>query len=218
MTERFEKKQSCGFSLVETLAVVAILVILLSVSAVAAAYYRDYLKITELDNAAREIYMAAENRAVLLEGGQLDAALGVTSLAEGGTPAQPIFIAKDEAAGKGLLTAGAIDPALLDGDFYIFYDPSSGAVTDVFYAEKPINQMSESDTAVFYEAWSGASRDAARRYGPYAGLLWRGAEGAGPLHPPARAGGYGGNRECGAAYGKGHLQDSRGRPEANGRL
>ena len=120
MTERFEKKQSCGFSLVETLAVVAILVILLSVSAVAAAYYRDYLKITELDNAAREIYMAAENRAVLLEGGgQLDAALGVTSLAEGGTPAQPIFIAKDEAAGKGLLTAGAIDPALLDGDFYI---------------------------------------------------------------------------------------------------
>lgn len=172
MTERFEKKQSCGFSLVETLAVVAILVILLSVSAVAAAYYRDYLKITELDNAAREIYMAAENRAVLLEGGgQLDAALGVTSLAEGGTPAQPIFIAKDEAAGKGLLTAGAIDPALLDGDFYIFYDPSSGAVTDVFYAEKPINQMSESDTAVFYEAWSGASRDARMRPGDMGPML-----------------------------------------------
>lgn len=172
MTERFEKKQSRGFSLVETLAVVAILVILLSVSAVAAAYYRDYLKITELDNAAREIYMAAENRAVLLEGGgQLDGALGVTSLAEGGTPAQPIFIAKDEAAGKGLLTAGAIDPALLDGDFYIFYDPSSGAVTDVFYAEKPIDRMGESDAAVFYAAWSGASRDARMRPGDKGPML-----------------------------------------------
>ena len=43
MVQRFENKGSRGFSLVETLAVVAILVILLSLSAVAAAYYRDYL-------------------------------------------------------------------------------------------------------------------------------------------------------------------------------
>ena len=67
MTEHMENRRTRGFSLVETLAVVAILAILLSLSAVAAAYYRDYLKITELDNAAREIYMAAENRAVLLD-------------------------------------------------------------------------------------------------------------------------------------------------------
>ena len=59
MTKHVKKQRNHGFSLVETLAVVAILVILLSLSAVAAAYYRDYLKITELDNAAREIYMAA---------------------------------------------------------------------------------------------------------------------------------------------------------------
>ena len=70
MRKRIADKRNSGFSLVETLAAVAILVILLSVSAVAAAYYRDYLKITELDNAAREIYMAAENRAVLLDGGR----------------------------------------------------------------------------------------------------------------------------------------------------
>ena len=63
--DRFDNKNK-GFSLVEMLAVVAILIILLGVSAVGVVYYRDLLKITELDNAAREIYMAAENRAVLL--------------------------------------------------------------------------------------------------------------------------------------------------------
>ena len=90
MTKHVKKQRNHGFSLVETLAVVAILVILLSLSAVAAAYYRDYAKITELDNAAREIYMAAENRAVLLNsGGQLDGALGVAPLAEGGTRPSP---------------------------------------------------------------------------------------------------------------------------------
>ena len=61
-----KKNWTYGFTLVETLAAVAVLVILLGVSAVAVAHYRKYMKITELDHAAREIYMAAENRAVLL--------------------------------------------------------------------------------------------------------------------------------------------------------
>ncbi len=138
MAERFAHKKNCGFSLVETLAVVTIIVILLSISAVAAAYYRDYLKITELDNAAREIYMAAENRAVLLGGGgQLDKTLedGAATLAEGGAESASVYVDEDGAASLGLLTAGAVDPALLDGKFYIVYDRASGAVTDVFYAE-----------------------------------------------------------------------------------
>lgn len=172
MTKHVKKQRNHGFSLVETLAVVAILVILLSLSAVAAAYYRDYLKITELDNAAREIYMAAENRAVLLNsGGQLDGALGAAPLAEGGTPAQPIHISKSDAAEKGLLTAGAIDPALLDGDFYIFYNPASGAVTDVFYAEKDILYMGLSDPIDFLTVWSKKSRDDRMRPGDVGPML-----------------------------------------------
>lgn len=172
MTKRVKKQRNHGFSLVETLAVVAILVILLSLSAVAAAYYRDYLKITELDNAAREIYMAAENRAVLLNsGGQLDGVLGVAPLAEGGTPAQPIHISKSDAAEKGLLTAGAIDPALLNGDFYIFYNPASGAVTDVFYAEKDILYMGLSDPIDFLTLWSKKSRDDRMRPGDVGPML-----------------------------------------------
>lgn len=143
MGQRFENRRNRGFSLVETLAVVAILVILLSISAVAASYYRDYLKITELDNAAREIYMAAENRAVLLDSsGRLEGLLSASTLAEGGAADSP-WITKDDAAAKELLTAGAIDPALLKGDFRIVYDPDSFAVTDVFYAESAITKTKE---------------------------------------------------------------------------
>ena len=70
MRKKVSKKWNKGFTVVEMLAVVAIIVILLGISAVGVVYYRDYLKITELDNAARDIYMAAENRAVLLSGGK----------------------------------------------------------------------------------------------------------------------------------------------------
>lgn len=59
-----------GFTLIETLLATVILVVLLGISVTAAAYYRNYLKIARLDNAAREIYMAAENRAVLLANGR----------------------------------------------------------------------------------------------------------------------------------------------------
>lgn len=147
MRKRIADKRNSGFSLVETLAAVAILVILLSVSAVAAAYYRDYLKITELDNAAREIYMAAENRAVLLDGGrQLEPALPADQVVtlsaspEGGIPAgtEARYISEANTdALEVLLPAGTVDPALLEGHFYIVYEPVSGAVTDVFYTEAP---------------------------------------------------------------------------------
>ena len=172
MDQRFENRGNRGFSLVETLAVVAILVILLSISAVAAAYYRDYLKITELDNAAREIYMAAENRAVLLSGGgQMDKALadgGAVLLAEGGDgPCCVTYTGPGSGTLGGLLTSGAIDPALLNGQFHIVYDQASGAVTDVFYTEGPGDPE--------YQRRSRHRRRPGRTDagGPHAGLLRR---------------------------------------------
>ena len=52
-------KNRHGFTLVEMLVVVAVLVILLAVSAVGVVRYLRQTRITELDNAAREIYLAA---------------------------------------------------------------------------------------------------------------------------------------------------------------
>ena len=63
-------KNRRGFTLVETLLVIAVLVILLAVSAVGVAVYLRQAQVTELDNAAREIYLAAQNRAILLQGSQ----------------------------------------------------------------------------------------------------------------------------------------------------
>jgi len=141
-------KRSGGFTLVETLVTVAILVILLGLSLVGAAYYKDYLKITELDNAARDIYMAAENRAVLLQNsGQLRASavpLGETepkdplTLTVGGiTAAVGTVSSADADLLKELLPLGTIDPALrTDGhSFFILYDQATGHVEEVFYAE-----------------------------------------------------------------------------------
>lgn len=174
MRKRVEHKRNSGFSLVETLAAVAILVILLSLSAVAVAYYRDYLTITELDNAAREIYMAAENRAVLLDGGsQLEPALPadrvvtLSASLEGGIPAgtEARYISEtDTDVLEELLPAGTVDPALLDGHFYIVYEPASGSVTDVFYSEKP--GIPSIDDAF---AWARQGRDYRMKQTPMLG-------------------------------------------------
>lgn len=178
------KKWNSGFTLVETLAAVAVLVILLGLGSVAVAYYRDYLRITELDNAAREIYMAAEHRAVLLSGSRR---LG--GLVEDGGPVQlSAAVAEDgadearyvssENLSAALLDAGSIDPALWDGHFYIVYEPVSGSVTDVFYAEKSIETLVGADFQTFYNVWTMADRVDRMRARPMLGYYGGGmAEG-----------------------------------------
>lgn len=150
-----------GFSMVEMLAVVAIIVILLGISMVAVVRYRDLLKITELDNAAREIYMAAENRAVLLSGArrlnnQVDAAGENTTLTASlhSGANEDLYYVSRAGIGEELLTVGSIDPALRDGDFYIVYDKNSGSVTDVFYAEEPMGALVGGDFETFYDTWA----------------------------------------------------------------
>lgn len=135
MEQNRNGKGSGGFTLVETLLVTAILVILLGLSLVGAAYYRDYLKITELDNEAREIFMAAENRAVLLENsGESVSLLGEKT--EGSTVMLSNREAADSVKLADLLPAGVIDPALREGHFFILYDAGTHHVTEVFYAKK----------------------------------------------------------------------------------
>ena len=125
MRERFFQKKNSGFTLVETLAAVAILVVLLGISAVAVLRLQKYLEITRLDNAARGIYMAAQNRAVLLSGGKQLKALvqgednAVSLAARTGEEAPLYYVAhtaeKTDPALEQLLTAGSIDPALRQG-------------------------------------------------------------------------------------------------------
>lgn len=163
MEKRCLDNRNSGFSMVEMLAVVAILIILLGISMVSVAHYRDLLKITELDNAAREIYMAAENRAVLLSGARrLNSQVGkagtptkLTGRAGDGEAAGLYCVSKTGVENSGeLLTLGSIDPALLDGDFYIVYDLDGGSVTDVFYAESSLSSLIDGGFDAFYADWA----------------------------------------------------------------
>lgn len=130
-----KKIRNGGFTLLETLLTVAILIILMALSAVGVARYKDYLDVTELDNAARDIYMAAENRAVLLQ----NSGASVKLLSTGGGGGDPVVLTSTqlkEDSNRDLLPAGTIDPALWKGDFRIVYDQTTGHVKEVFYAEK----------------------------------------------------------------------------------
>lgn len=130
-----------GFTLLETLFTVAILVVLLGLSVVGAARYQDALKITELDNAARSIYMAAENRAVLLQNsGASVSLLGEKKTGSSGSVKLSNKKAADIDKLADLLPAGVIDPALWEGHFYVVYDACSHHVTEVFYAKESFGE------------------------------------------------------------------------------
>lgn len=152
--------RSSGFTLVEALAATAILIILLGLSAVGVARWRDPLKITELDNAARAIYMAAENRAVLLQNSGASFSLladspgeGITasevSVTQDGTEQTVSLCVLSDAARADildeLLPAGVIDPSLRDGHFYILYDKNTCHVFEVFYAEEKFDKTELND-------------------------------------------------------------------------
>lgn len=198
MNELLQKKNN-GFTLVETLVAAGILAILIAVSAVGLARARAMLKITEMDNAARSIYMAAENQAVLLKNGKrlgslvkktgtgdnaIQATAAVAGVAEGEEAAAPVelyYIQGSDPAMERLLPAGSIDPALWDGDFYVFYEPVSGCVTDVFFCETAIGGMDQA----FYNTWTTATREERTKpmLGYYGGGQAEGEE-TGPASAP----------------------------------
>lgn len=203
MRKKLSQKRNHGFTLVETLVAAGILAVLLAISAVGVVRARALLKITELDNAARSIYMAAENQAVLLKNGKrlnslvvktgtndnsIQAEAGVAGVAEGADPVSQVklyYIPKADAAMPQLLPQGSIDPALWDGDFVVFYEPVSGCVTDVFYAEKGIDTITDEEMGqAFYSRWTTAGRT--ERMEPMLGY-YGGGQAEGKENGPASA-------------------------------
>lgn len=161
-----------GFTVHEMLLVVAILIVLLAVSIVGLVSYTRKLHLAELDNSAREIFLAAQNRAILLSGGQRLEGLVVKSGdanridhvevlpgAEETTQISVYYIHCSDDDIEELLPAASIDPTLWDGDFYITYEPESGSIVDVFYAEEPLPVEEEGGFPAFYTTWRGASKE-----------------------------------------------------------
>jgi uncharacterized repeat protein (TIGR02543 family)/prepilin-type N-terminal cleavage/methylation domain-containing protein len=135
-----------GFTLLETLLVVAIIVIVSAVAFIGVSAIQKNLRQTELDGKAQIIYMAAQNRFSELR------ASGRSSVYDNSdeTPAVELS-ASDGAAGEAemtlccvsnadasaavILPQGSVDPELLGNAWYIEYNPNSGSVYAVFYTE-----------------------------------------------------------------------------------
>lgn len=145
----YSKKMN-GFTTAEMLVVVAIITILAALLIPAIGQYQKDVKIAELDDGARSIFMAAQARLTAMqassEAGMLkgeDSHYEVTATLNGKNFNIGVFWLTNEAGKENstasLLPAGTIDPLLSGGCYVVEYDPVSGTVYSVFYAEKPFD-------------------------------------------------------------------------------
>ena len=150
------RKHSSGFSLAETLTVVAILIILAGVGFIAVIRWRAILRQLELDETAKELYMAAQNHLSFAESQGLlseqksDGTLLFSDrgkLGEAATATQPetrYFIyspgnttdTPDDPLSvlSLMLPDGSID-VRTSGSYMVRYEPETATILDVFYTD-----------------------------------------------------------------------------------
>ncbi len=128
-----------GFSLAELLIVVAIIAVLLAIAIPNVIGYYRSLKLTELDDSARSIFVAAQNRLTALKSAGTDLTkLGgaeiAVSLPGGGTANVRAVTGGDGLAA--LVPGGSIEAQLHSNHYVVEIDPKTGAVFAVWYWEK----------------------------------------------------------------------------------
>lgn len=151
MSNRRQTRSLAGFTMGETLIVVAILVILMGLATPAVLTVRRDLKLTELDAAARSIYVAAQNQLTSLKSAGALEGLGGASISKkpqdfpaslpwqedtyftlSHTPGDP-----DPAGLDLLLPQNSIESHLWENHFLVEYNRDTGQVYGVFYGEVP---------------------------------------------------------------------------------
>ncbi len=148
--------RKAGFTLVETLLVVGILITLLALSVIAVSNHAADLRQLEMDAKAEQIYIAAQNRMTVLRANgveykyQLREDVKLLNYVPYDADEQVIgektlsYVTSDwkdtanKAAGE-ILPSGCIDYAVWDNHWIIEYDPIGGTVYAVFYSEKEIS-------------------------------------------------------------------------------
>ena len=140
------KRKQKGFTLAETMIVVAILLILAALVFVGVWQYLRSLTQLEYDNAAKEIFVVAQNHLTMAKS---QGYLGKTDFGtqEGTNENVYYYIYGADGVNYGekslldvMLPFGAVDETLRAGGSYIIrYDKNAGAVLDVFYSAKPGN-------------------------------------------------------------------------------
>ncbi len=150
-------KDSRGFTLLETLLVVAIVAVFLGLSIMGVIAVQKELRQRELDSKAEIIYMAAQNRLTeLAASGRAELYAPDTALNDvfplGLIPCDSdpenktedsLFYVKSDTIGAGEISTAAVilpesrvEKELRDNNWVIEYDPSGGSIYAVFYSEE----------------------------------------------------------------------------------
>ncbi len=146
------KKHKKGFTVMEVMLVVAILTAAMGIAVPGIVKLSDELKITKLDDIAREIYTSAQSQAISLSvGGQLSQVGGmVVEPAEGsGAPGETTvkynYVYKSGTATMGeidmLLPWGSIEEVVRQNSYIIEYNPVTAMILGVYYWEDEGNDF-----------------------------------------------------------------------------
>ncbi|MBR3313808.1 MAG: type II secretion system protein [Atopobiaceae bacterium] len=142
------RRHEQGFTLLETLVVVAIIVILMGVGFLAVQNHRRSLKQLELDEAAKEILIAAQNHLTVAQAqgelsGKSEAEKGVRQSPTSDTyyffvaPQDERLVEPTDSVLADMLPALSLNDAVRwSGSYVIEYDATTAVVTNVFYSDQ----------------------------------------------------------------------------------
>lgn len=168
---RKQKKRKGGFTLAEFLVVIAVTMILAGVSFVAVIRYQGRLRRLEMDQTAKEIFLAVQNNLSLdassgvferllaqNSGAQTEEKLGISLTAEGSEGIYCILYQPDGAdpcseVRTRLLPFGSIDETVrISGSYLVFYEPAKGAVRAVWYSDQYVFVREDIESTALSEA------------------------------------------------------------------
>lgn len=168
------KRSRGGFSLTELLTVVAILAVLMAVAIPAVIAISRNLKMRELDDTAREIFLAAQN---VLTARKADGTLETPKGEYAPENGENFYWLFSDAADADnttdyLLPTGAVEPAVAGNYIAIRYNAEYAMVADVYYGERQGGFASQgctswSDSAIIGGTYSEAETRRQNRIGYY---------------------------------------------------
>lgn len=163
MKNKATRNNMRGFSLMEMLVTVLILVILFALAMIPISKIQKNLRQTELDSRAEMIFSAVQNRMTRLRAAGQDSyyqptgGVGVTKLnmipadADKDNNYKPTTLAYVTSDSKGVENSAAswiypeteAEADLWNGNWVVEFDPSSGSVYAVFFSRKPMDYTPE---------------------------------------------------------------------------